>query len=120
MANWTIVYYITINGASPVTDFIDSLDDTAQAKVINTVRLLKEFGIRLGGSHSKKIKGTAVWELRILGSANIRVIYVAVKQRSFLLLHAFNKKSSKTPSKELKTAADRLREYRSRKLRTPH
>lgn len=112
---WTITYYTTANGASPVTDFIDSLDDIAQAKVINSVRLLKEFGIRLGGSHTKKLKGAAMWELRILGSDNIRVMYVAIEQQSFLLLHGFNKKSFKVPSKELKVAIHRLREYRSRK-----
>ncbi len=97
-----------------MTNFIDNLDDTAQAKVVNTVRLLKEFGIRLGGSHAKKLKGTDVWELRILGGDSIRIIYVAVEQQTFLLLHGFKKKSFKTPPKELKAATDRLREYRSR------
>lgn len=115
MIKWKITYYTSANGASPVTDFIDSLDDTVQAKVINTVKLLKEFGIQLGGSHTKKLKGTDVWELRILGSDSIRVIYVAVEQQTFLLLHGFKKKSFKTPPKEIKTAIDRLREYRSRK-----
>jgi phage-related protein len=114
MAEWTVQYYVTATGNSPVTDFIDSLDDTAQAKVINTVRLLKEYNVRLGGSHAKKLTGTDLWELRILGSDSIRVFYVAVEQQSFLLLHGFKKKTFTTPKKELKLAVDRLKEYRSR------
>lgn len=114
MAEWTVKYYVTATGNSPVTDFIDSLDNTAQAKVINTVRLLKEYNVRLGGSHAKKLTGTDLWELRILGSDSIRVFYIAVEQQSFLLLHGFKKKSFATPKKELKTANDRLKDYRSR------
>ncbi len=115
MAQWTVRYYISSTGNSPVTDFIDSLDDTAQSKVINTVHLLKEYNVRLGGSHAKKLTGTDLWELRILGSDSIRVFYVAVEQQSFLLLHGFKKKTFTTPKKELKLAIDRLKDYRSRK-----
>ena len=115
MAQWTVQYYISSTGNSPVTDFIDSLDDTAQAKVINTVHLLKEYNVRLGGSHAKKLTGTDLWELRILGSDSIRVFYVAVEQQSFLLLHGFKKKTFTTPKKELKLATDRLKDYRNRK-----
>jgi phage-related protein len=115
MSSWNVIYYTSSNGSSPVTDFIDGLDDTAQVKVINTVRLLKEFGIQLGGSHTKKLRGTNIWELRILGSDSIRVIYVAIEGQTFLLLHSFKKKSFKTPPKELKIATNRLRDYRSRK-----
>ena len=114
MAEWTVKYYVTATGNSPVTDFIDSLDDTAQAKVINTVRLLKEYNVRLGGSHAKKLTGTDLWELRILGSDSIRVFYIAIEQQSFLLLHGFKKKTFMTPKKELKTATDRLKDFRSR------
>lgn len=114
MADWTVKFYVTVTGNSPVTDFIDGLDDTAQSKVINTIRLLKEYNVRLGGSHAKKLTGTDLWELRILGSDSIRVFYVAVEQQTFLLLHGFKKKTFTTPKKELKTATDRLKDYRSR------
>ncbi len=114
MDKWTVRYYVTTGGSSPVEDFILGLDDVAQSKVINTVRLLKEYNVRLGGSHVKKLTGTDLWELRILGSDNIRVFYVAVEQRSFLLLHGFKKKAFTTPKKELKVAQDRLRDYRAR------
>jgi phage-related protein len=115
MSEWNIIFYTTPNGYSPVTDFIDNLDEKAQAKVVNTVRLLREYGVRLGGSHTKKLKGTDMWELRILGGDSIRIFYIAVEQKNFLFLHGFKKKSYKTPAKELKQASERLRDYRTRK-----
>lgn len=114
MPEWSIIFYTTANGSSPVAEFIDSLDDTAQAKVINTMRLLKEYNVQLGGSHAKKLKGTDLWELRILGGDSVRVFYVAIEQQRFLLLHGFKKKSFKTPAKELRLASERLRDYRER------
>lgn len=115
MSEWNITFYTTVNGASPVTDFIDNLDERAQAKVINTVRLLREYGVSLGGSHTKKLSGSEVWELRILGGDSIRIFYITVEQKTFLFLHGFKKKTKKTPNRELKLASERLRDYRARK-----
>jgi len=81
---------------------------------LKTDNLLKEYNIRLGGSHAKKLTGTDLWELRILGGDSIRVFYVAAERQSFLLLHGFKKKSFATPKKELKLALDRLKDYRAR------
>jgi phage-related protein len=114
MAEWRIIFYTTDAGASPVTDFIDDLDEKAQAKVINTAHSLREYGVRLGGSHTKKLTGTELWEPRILGSDSIRIFYIAIEQQNFLFLHGLKKKSFKTPARELRVASDRLRDYRAR------
>lgn len=114
--SWEIIYYETIQGKSPVMDFINSLEAKAKSKVINSIDLLEEFGITLGASHVKKLTGTELWELRILGGDNIRVFYVAVFGRKFLLLHGFQKKTQKTETKEIKVAVGRLREFNLRKI----
>lgn len=114
MSKWAVRFYISESGSSPVTDFIDSLEVTAQGKLINTVRLLKEYNVKLGGSHAKKLSGTDLWELRILGSDSVRIFYIAIEQQAFLLLHGFKKKTFSTPKKEIKVALDRLRDFRSR------
>ncbi len=111
---WKVVLYRSPSGDYPVQQFIDSLEIKAQSKVRNTVKLLQEFGIRLGLPHVKKLTGTDLWELRILGSDSLRLVYVAVTGRTFVLLHGFKKKKDKTPQKEIKIAEDRLAEYRSR------
>lgn len=111
---WEIVYYETSQGNSPVFEFIQNLAPNVKSKVIALMNLLKEFGTLVGPPHSKKVTGTPLWELRILGSDNIRIFYVAIVNQKFLLLHAFQKKKQKTDKKEIKTAADRLNEYHCR------
>jgi len=89
---WKVVLYRNPSGDTPVNDFILSLEIKAQSKIKDSIKLLEEFGIRLGSPHIKKLTGTELWELRILGSDSIRIFYVAVTGRNFLLLHGFKKK----------------------------
>lgn len=112
---WDIVYFKSSNGSNPIYDFIESLNTKAKAKILNTFDLLTEYGTRLGLPHVKKVTGTKLWELRILGSDSIRVFHVATPGRVFLLLHGFIKKSQKTPNKEIKIALTRLKEHQSRR-----
>ncbi len=111
---WKILFYKSPSGEQPVQKFIDSLELLVQSKVYNSIELLKEFNIRLGAPHVKKLTGTNLWELRILGTDSLRIIYIAVVGKTFLLLHGFKKKKQKTPPNEIKTALDRLSEYRNR------
>src|SRR3989344_1394509 len=111
---WEILLYETLQGDSPVNDFILSLDLKAQSKVRAAIKMLQEFGIRLGLPHIKKLTGTNLWELRILGGDSIRILYIAISGKNFLLLHGFKKKKDKTPPKEIRVAEDRLAEFRSR------
>lgn len=111
---WKIIYYKSSTGDIPVYNFIESLNKKAKAKVINTFTLLEDFGIRLGAPRAEKLKGQDLWELRILGSDNIRIFYISITGKTFLLLHGFLKKKQKTDKKEIKTAQDRLLDYKSR------
>ncbi|MBI4096111.1 MAG: type II toxin-antitoxin system RelE/ParE family toxin [Candidatus Levybacteria bacterium] len=108
---WKIIYYKTASERSPVEEFIDNLSFKAQVKIADTFDLLKEFGINLGLPHVKKLTGTPLWELRILGQDSIRIFYVAQAGRIFLLLHGFIKKRQKTDKREIKTALKRLAEH---------
>jgi phage-related protein len=114
-ALWRIDYYESPSGSKPVEEFINRLEEKAQTKIVRTLELLEEFGIRLGLPHTKKLIGTARWELRILGSDNLRIFYIAKEQKSFLLLHGFKKKTQKTEKQEIKLALNRLSEYQSRR-----
>lgn len=111
---WKILLYRTLQGEAPVKTFIDSLELKAQSKVYNSIKLLEAFGILVGLPHVKKIAGIDLWELRILGSDSIRIFYIAMTGKTFLLLHGFKKKKNKTPSKEIKIARERLADHRSR------
>jgi len=111
--NWTIEYYSTPTGKSPIYKFIEAQSEKSKAKIHNTFELLIEFGTKLRLPHAKKITNTPLWELRILGKKSLRFFYLTKTDRSFLLLHAFVKKSKKTPRKEIKTALQRLHSYQN-------
>lgn len=111
---WGVILYRSSNGDYPVQEFIDGLEIRAQSKIQDAIKLLREFGIRLGLPHVKKLVGTDLWELRIVGRDSIRVLYVAVTGKKFVLLHGFKKKRQETPPKEIEIAKGRLEEYRLR------
>lgn len=113
---WKVKVYESLNGENPVEKFIKSLDEKAQLKVSRTFDHLEEFGIEGAYPHVKKLTGTPLWEIRILGADSIRIFYVTISGKVFLLLHGFKKKSQKTPNKEIIIARNRLNEYKSRKI----
>lgn len=99
------LFFATNRGVSPVKTFINSLDSQTIAKVIKTIELLQTHGPALPLPYSKKLT-KEIKELRILGQQSIRILYVN-HQSEYYLLHAFKKKTQKTPAKEIKVALDR-------------
>ncbi|MGB3366437.1 MAG: type II toxin-antitoxin system RelE/ParE family toxin [Acidaminobacteraceae bacterium] len=110
-----IIYYYK-DDQSPIVEFLSKLPRKDQAKILREVDLLEQFGISLGMPHVKKMAGTDdLWELRVKqGSDNYRIFYFTMKQRRFVLLHAFQKESQKTPNKEIKIAENRKSEFLER------
>lgn len=113
---WKIIYYELPSGDKPVKEFINSLDIPIQVKVGRALDLLQEFNVRLGLPHVRKLSGTDLWELRIIGSDSIRIFYITLTDQNIFLIHGFKKKSQKTEKREIKVATARLQEYRLRKI----
>ena len=110
----TIEYYQTEAGRLPVAEFIESLDVKSRAKVARTLDLLEEFGTNLGMPYAKYL-GKQLWELRVQqGRSRYRIIYFLASGGSFVLLHAFPKKTQAVPRKHLDTAEARREDYLSR------
>lgn len=114
---WKIELYENTRGEKPIEDFFDLLDKKASLKITHAFELLETFGLEGGYPHIKKLAGTDLWEYRILGSHNIRIFYVTMTGKIFLILHGFKKKKQKTPPKEIEIAQERLQEYKLRKTR---
>ena len=112
---WQIELYENARGDKLVEKFFDSLNKKARLKITHAFALLETFGLEGGYPHVKKLTGTNLWEYRILGSDNIRIFYVSLTGKIFLILHGFKKKKQKTPTKEIKTAEERLKEHLLRK-----
>jgi phage-related protein len=104
--SWKIILFESRRGDKPVEEFINSLSNSTAAKVAHNLDLLESYGYQLGMPHVKKIH-KEIFELRIRGIDEIRVLYVFHKNR-IVLLHGFKKKSQKTPEKEILTALKRL------------
>lgn len=107
-----IIYYSN-NGTSPILDFLKSLPKKDVAKILREIDLLEEFGLALGMPYIKKLVNSEdIWELRIkFSSNNYRIFYFVLKDKKFVLLHAFQKKSDETPKKEISTAISRKNDF---------
>jgi phage-related protein len=103
---WKILLFETSRGEKPVERFINSLNSNTTAKVIHSTDLLEKHGNLLRMPHSKRlVKG--LYELRVKGKEEIRIMYT-YRSRNIYLLHAFKKKSQKTPKREMATALKRI------------
>ncbi len=108
------VFYQTLDGGTPVEDFISSLDEETQDKFIFKKELLESFGARLRLPHTDSI-GDGIFELRFKGKeGQIRVLFFFFHKRQIILVHGFIKKTRKTPNRDIKIAKRRMREYLER------
>jgi phage-related protein len=104
--DWKVVYFESARRERFVKEFIDKQRLGVRAKYAGMIDFLKKYGPFLSGKYTKKLKKN-LYELRITRKEQIRVFYT-VRQREIILLHAFKKKTQKTPLKEMKTALLRL------------
>lgn len=111
IAHWRVVYFRDQSGANPVSEFIDTLNPKQQAKIIRILHYIQEYGLQSIIPHVKKLSGSPLWEIRIIGKDNIRVIYVVPQKYTVLLLHGFIKKKQKTPTRELEAALRKYKEW---------
>ena len=113
MSDWILVYYETATGQCPFEEYFDSLEPKEAAKLRFDLDLLETFGIRLGAPHVKNINGK-LWELRTTGKHQRRVFYFAFTGKRLVILHAFTKKTPKTPKSEIKLAEKRMKDFLKR------
>ena len=112
---WEIEFYQDSQENIPVQDFIRRQSAKVKAKISRHIDLLQDFGLSLGQSYIEKLVGSEVWELKIRYSSNrYRILYFASSGHKFILLHAFLKKTAKTPKNEVEIAQNRIFDYKAR------
>lgn len=92
-------------GENPVQNFIDSQDQVTKTKYNRLAALLIQYGPSLRLPYSRRLSKN-LFELRSHGDTKIRIIYTHINQ-TYILLHAFKKKTQKTPVKENNLAIKR-------------
>lgn len=104
---WNVFFFQTARGECPVKDFADRQDAGTKAKIDLSIRLLFNQGPFLKPPYVKKLQNK-LYELRVSATVQVRIFY-AIYGGEYYLLHAFVKKTQKTPIKEIKIAISRMR-----------
>jgi phage-related protein len=88
-----------------------ALPKDMQARFLRISELLESFGPqRVGLPHVRPL-GEKLWEMRLNGRDGIgRAIYTAAAGRRLVVLHAFVKKTQKTPRRAIDLALKRSKE----------
>jgi len=101
---WTVT---TLN--KTVDKEINALDVTFRAKLVHIAEMLERFGPENVREPYCKPLGNKLWEIRLKARPGIaRAIYVTRKGGRIVILHAFVKKSQKTPKQAIEIALKRL------------
>ncbi|MBQ9208709.1 MAG: type II toxin-antitoxin system RelE/ParE family toxin [Oscillospiraceae bacterium] len=109
MQEFEIVFYKTENGKNPVEDFLNELNDKMRAKMLLSIRIVREKGYQARMPYSEELED-GIFELRAkVGSDISRVLYFFVIGRKIILTNGFIKKSQKTPKSEI----ERAKKYRA-------
>lgn len=104
-----ITEMFTIRTHDDAKDEILNLPPVLRGKTIDMIEKLQTIG-QLKMPFSKPL-GMGLFELRVIERNNIaRTIYVYQHSKTIFLLHAFVKKTNKTPADALKIARIRLKE----------
>ena len=102
--DWSTEFYETPAEQVPVAEFLLGLDAKTRARFRWSMEQLRVRNIRAREPLVKHLEGD-LWELREESSTDIyRIIYFFYTGRRIVFLHGFQKKSQKTPRRELEQA----------------
>ncbi len=111
----SVIYYVSKSGVIPVRDFLDAANPPLKTKALRILLNISEFGLQSVIPHIKKLSATPFWEIRILGADSTRILFVTEINKQIILLHAFYKKTQKTPQREISIAYKRLKDYKEKR-----
>ena len=102
--NWKIDFY------KGVDEQILAMSPKIQARMLKLLELMEKHGANLGPPHTESM-GSGLFEIRAKAAEGIgRGLFCYLKGRHIFVLHAFIKKSQKTPKADLELARQRQHE----------
>lgn len=117
MPMYEIIFYEDANGNNPVLEYLKSLAKSngkdsriRLKKAQDYINALKTYGATLGEPYMKHLDGE-IWELRPVGD---RILFAAFVNNKYVLLHQFQKKTQKTPPREIERAKKELADFKER------
>ncbi len=119
---YEVVFYRDKNGVSEISDLLDQLQMKAETnktarinrqKILSYMKALSEYGTRLGMPFVEHIEGD-IWQLRPLKH---RMFFFYWTDNKFVILHHFEKKTRKTPRREIDIAIAHMNDHLEREGR---
>jgi phage-related protein len=105
MSEWTVE---TLN--TDVDEELERIPSDIRSRIVRICNLLETFGPRQVGMPHIKSLGNKLWEVRASGRDGIaRGIYITATGKRIVILHAFIKKSQKTPHHSIHIATQRAK-----------
>jgi phage-related protein len=102
-------FYCTASGNEPVRAWLKGLDETDR-RIIGRDIAIAEFGWPVGMPVCRSL-GSGLYEIRSdLAKGRIARVVFCVAKKQMVLLHAFIKKTQKTPKSEIDLATRRMKE----------
>ena len=112
----TISFYRTASGKCPIKEYLDSLTDDQATKIAWVLKLIRELDQIPTKYFKKLVKTDDIWEVRVdVGRNTFRLLGFFHGRELIILTNSFQKKSQKTPLKEIRLAEKRKKEYLSRR-----
>lgn len=112
-----LILYEDSNGNSPVLEFLTEIsspvsksDRIRLKKVQEYLNVLQTYGKSAGEPFIKHLDGD-IWEIR---PTSDRILFAGAMGNDFVLLHQFEKKTQKTPRREIEKAEKELKDFLER------
>lgn len=100
-----VVFYRTTHGVEPVRDWLRAQSQEDKKRLGEDIKTV-QFAWPLGMPLVRKLSPT-IWEIRSALRGRIARILFTVRQDTIILVHAFIKKSQKTPQEDMELALRR-------------
>jgi phage-related protein len=115
MMQFSIEFYETVPGQSPVLDFLDELRESDPNDFASVMAGLARLRNRLYHKPPlSKSLGNDLFELRHVGKLNTRVLYFFMKGQRIIAVHGVRNKGREIPARDLKTALERKNDWVAR------
>jgi phage-related protein len=105
-----VAFYETASGRNPIEEFISDLPKGDKARFADVFDGVEKFGLGCPRVQFRQLRGK-LWEIKFNSpSGGYRIAYVVVDGDTMVWLHAFKKKTPKTPLDDLEIAEKRMKE----------
>ncbi|MGH2390950.1 MAG: type II toxin-antitoxin system RelE/ParE family toxin [Chloroflexota bacterium] len=111
---WAVLFYVDDSGNEPIAAFLGSLDLKTQARFAWSIEQLRRRNVKAREPLVRHLEGK-LWEVREESRTEIyRLLYFFFTGQRIVFLHGFQKKSRRTPQREIATALGRMEHFLAR------